>query len=324
MPLDDRDYMRSPSPSLGDRIRAVTAFQWLFGLNIAVFVLQWGLKLFWVRDALTGEALYPMGGVSVDALTRGELWTPFTYMFVHGSLGHIILNMFMFWFAGKRVQQLYGQQNLLIIYVLSGLVGAALEMAICAYVLDTTAVSLIGASASVMGLLLAYAVAMPEEELTLLLFFIIPVRMRLWTLAKAVLIMNSVMGGMALFHVLPGWLSGGGGAVAYFAHIGGAVAGWYYARSLGYGGIPMHLFTQDSQRNPFRLRRQPQMAKRVRPVVEVDVEAARRQNPRNDPKVDIMRDEIDPILDKISEQGLHSLTDDERRILEQASRRMGQ
>ena len=65
------------------------------------------------------------------------------------------------------------------------------------------------------------------------------------------------------------------------------------------------------------------MARAVRqPVVDVDVEAVRRRNPTNDPVVDLIRDEVDPILDKISEQGMTSLTDDERKILERASRQM--
>jgi hypothetical protein len=59
-----------------------------------------------------------------------------------------------------------------------------------------------------------------------------------------------------------------------------------------------------------------------RPVVEIDTDAVYRQNPRRDPIVDLMRDEVDPILDKISDHGLHSLTDDERRVLERASRKI--
>ena len=57
-------------------------------------------------------------------------------------------------------------------------------------------------------------------------------------------------------------------------------------------------------------------------IVELDEEAIRRQNPRRDPVVDLMRDEVDPILDKITDQGMHSLTDEERRILSRASRQI--
>ncbi len=119
---------------------------------------------------------------------------------------------------------------------------------------------------------------------------------------------------------LPRSMSSGGAVTAYFAHLGGAAAGWYYARTLGYGGVPAGV---DKDWLETRRRRRPELARaRRRPVLDVDLEAVRRQNPRNDPVVDLMRDEVDPILDKISDHGMHSLTDDERRILERASRQM--
>ena len=57
------------------------------------------------------------------------------------------------------------------------------------------------------------------------------------------------------------------------------------------------------------------------PEVEVDMEAVLRENPGRDPLLDLMRDEVDPILDKINDYGMGSLTDDERRALQRASRR---
>jgi hypothetical protein len=167
-----------------------------------------------------------------------------------------------------------------------------------------------------MGLFLAYAIAMPEEEITLLLAFIIPVRARLWSMAKFLLLINITFGVLDMLNALPAWLSGGA-HVAYFAHVGGALVGWYYARSLGYGDLPAWL-TQSPQ--TAGVRRRPALARARRPVVDVDLEAVHRQNPRHDPVLDLMRDEVDPILDKISDFGITSLTDEERRILERASR----
>jgi hypothetical protein len=64
------------------------------------------------------------------------------------------------------------------------------------------------------------------------------------------------------------------------------------------------------------------LANVYRPLVEDDRETGRKQPPNKDSATDFMRDEVDPILDKISSQGLHSLTDDERRTLDRASRQM--
>jgi membrane associated rhomboid family serine protease len=321
MSIYDRDYMRDEAPSFGERLRQVSAFHWFFWANIAVFAVQWWIlpDLCLDHDVLR-DIYMPAGSVSVESLTQGHVWTPFTYMFVHGSIGHILLNLIMLWFAGKRVQDLYGPRHFVLIYVLSGLIGATLQIVLSAYIMHQPEAALIGASASVMGLVLAYAVAMPEEEITMLLAFVIPVRVRLWGMAKFLLIINAAFGFLDMLHQLPAWLSGGAN-VAYFAHVGGALVGWYYARSLGYGGLPSELL-HSRIRNKSR---RPVMAGNPsvrRPVVEVDMEAVRRMNPRNDPVVDLMRDEVDPILDKISDFGMHSLTDEERRVLERASRKI--
>lgn len=319
MSLYDRDYMRDEAPGFGERLRQVSAFHWFFWANIAVFVVQWILfpDLCLSKETSNGANL-PAGGVSIDSLIHGHVWTPFTYMFVHGSVGHILLNSMMLWFAGKRVQDLYGPRHFVLIYVLSGLIGAALQIVLSAYVLHEPSISLIGASASVMGLIFAYAIAMPREEVTMLLAFVIPVRFSLWGLAKFLLITNSLFAILAVFNQLPDWLSGGS-QVAYFAHVGGALAGWYYSRTLGYGGTQPGF---GSSASPRRVRRSPVLANVYRPVVEVDLEAARKHNPHNDPVIDLIRDEVDPILDKISIQGINSLTDDERRTLDRASRQI--
>ncbi len=314
MSLYDRDYMREDAPSFLERLQRIQAFQWFFWANIVVFVVQW----LFLAESGSARTYIPDGGVSISELAAGKVWTPFTYMFVHGSVGHILLNMLMLWFAGKRVQDLYGQRHFMMIYVISGLAGAALQLAVA----STTAMGdayLMGASASIMGLMLALAVAMPAEEIYLLVMFIIPVRFRLWTLAKVLLFFNLGMGVLELLGALPSWLASDGAPVAYLAHFGGAVAGWYYARSQGYGGIPSLLGMQGSSfRSPSR---RPALAglPRRRRVVELDEEAIARAA-RTAPAIDLIRDEVDPILDKINEHGFSSLTDEERRTLERASR----
>lgn len=315
MALYDRDYMRDDVPTLGERLRGISAFHWFFWANIAVFIGQW----FFASDK--GGPFVPGGGVSIEGLKNGEVWTPFTYMFVHGSVGHILLNMMMLWFAGKRVQDLYGPRHFTLIYILSGLTGAALQLVAGSLISQQPDVYLLGASAAIMGLMLAYAVAMPEEEIYLMIMFIIPVRFRLWGLAKFLILTNLVLGALGMMHILPHWLSNSGN-IAYLAHLGGALAGWYYARILGYGGLPTSLEKFNSVP---RSNRRPAMAastRRRRPLVELDEDAIRQQNATRDPVLDLMRDEVDPILDKISDQGIHSLTDEERRILDRASRQI--
>jgi hypothetical protein len=156
--------------------------------------------------------------------------------------------------------------------------------------------------------------------ITALLYFIIPVKARLWTLAMWLVGINLVLGVGGLV-----WSGMPGAGVAYFAHLAGALTGWYYVRLLGYGGHPLTYRRLWEPRAPEGGPREEGLAplvarKRRRDLpLEMDQEAVAREA-RRDPRDRLIQDEVDPILDKISAEGMHSLTEDERRILERASR----
>ena len=318
MALYDRDYMREGPPrSVAGMVREITAFQVIFGINIAVFLMQFVFEVGWLQHPLTGERLMPLGGVSVHELTRGNVWTLFTYMFVHGTVAHFFLNMMLLWFAGRGVQQLFGSRHFAMIYLLSGIMGAAAEMAVNGFVVGDTTTPLVGASAADFGLLMALAVVLPTEKITAFIYFIIPVQLRLWTLAKGLFIIQLVFGlAGLLFDVLPEGLK-----IAYFAHLGGAAMGWFYARSLGYGGRPL---TYASQWQPahYQQQRKPAMARtRVRPATDLEVDTVTLAAHRPlDPVAALIEDVVNPLLDKISLHGKDSLTEAEKRTLERASR----
>lgn len=314
MSVYDRDYMRPARFPWRFGNSRWDAFTVVFWLNIAVFVCQYVFG--WLRDS-TG----PMGGVSLELLSEGRVWTIFTYMFVHDSLGHILVNLLMLWFVGRQVMQIFGGAHFFRIYLLGGLLGAALELATRAW-FDGAPVYLVGASASVFALFLALAATLPNEVFTALIYFIIPVRVRMWKLAAFAVGLNVVMGVGGLI-----WSGFPGAGIACFAHLGGALMGWYYVRMLGFGGHPLtyrQLWAPPGGQQDRHGRAQLELARARRRNLAVDLEidhdAARKRNPSGEPAVDVMREEVDPILDKISEQGLHSLTEDERRTLERASR----
>lgn len=320
MALHDRDYMRdTPRREPVGTPRQLPALKIVLGINIAVFVMQFVFETGSIRHPLSGEVL-PLGGVSMYELSQGRIWTLFTYMFVHGSLGHLLLNVMLIYFAGRGVQQLFGSRHFVLIYLLAGIVGAAAEMVVNGYLRGDIVTPLVGASASAFGLLMALAVVLPDEQITAFIYFIIPVRLRLWTLAKGLFLIQLVFGvAGVVFHVLPEGLQ-----IAYFAHLGGAALGWFYARSLGYGGRPL---TYASQWQPPRLTRharKPQMVRnRVRP--QVDLEAGPENAPSpppTDTTASLIEEEVNPILDKIGLHGIGSLTEDERRTLERASREL--
>ena len=155
-------------------------------------------------------------------------------------------------------------------------------------ILAVPSVSVAGASAGVCAVLIAFTTILPEFEVTMLFFFVIPVRLR----AKYVgWMVAGTAAALPLLRVMPD--------VAHIAHLGGCVVGWIYARQLGFG-------------NPLWVQRR---------LVERRQREARLA--RMDPD-QYMVEEIDPILDKISRDGIRSLSRRERRILEQGREKISQ
>ncbi len=141
-------------------------------------------------------------------------------------------------------------------------------------------IKLEGASGGVCAVLLAFTTILPELEITSLMFFIIPLQMRAKWLGRLIVISSILFIAIGL-----------GPHIGHVAHLGGALMGWFYARRLGFG-------------SPFWLQRYFRERRRLR-------ERRQRMN-----STEFISEEIDPILDKISREGIHSLTREERHILE--------
>jgi membrane associated rhomboid family serine protease len=213
--------------------------------------------------------------LSGDGVRSGMEWQFFSYMFLHDGLMHLLFNMLTFYFAGREVEIIARPGHLLGMYFGGGLVGGVAQV-----LLSNPHTPLVGASAGVCATLIAFTTIYPEMELTLLLFFVIPVRV------KAKYLALGLVGVSLVFAFTGAW-----GSVGHIAHLGGCVVGWLYARHLGFGA-------------PLRLR-QFFMKKR-----ELDERRDRMTAEQ------FISEEIDPILDKISREGIHSLTRAERKILE--------
>jgi hypothetical protein len=142
----------------------------------------------------------------------------------------------------------------------------------------------------VLTCVIAFATLFPNREITLLLFFILPVTLKAKYMALIAI----------AFDVFP-LLSGADGGVAYLAHLGGAAFGYLYIKQLGYGTTPTWLLRLQRVGRSLRPRRR------------------REDSPtRYDSSEEFIRKEVDPILDKIAREGMHSLTRRERKILESA------
>jgi membrane associated rhomboid family serine protease len=292
--------------------RMTPAVQWLIALNVLVYFLQLTI----VSPSMVRS------GLAFEVGTLAERpWTVITYMFVHGGFWHLAVNMYGLWLWGTRVEHAWSPGSFVRYYLLCGLGGWLAHL-----LFFRQHGYLLGASAGVFGVMLAYAMRWPDDEI--LLYFFIPVRMK-WAVW--------IFGGLAF--VMGVQSMDGGSAVAHFAHLGGLVTGWVYLRWVqGAPGLDRirqrmsQIPDVPDEPEPPRAVPRARPRERERPG-EVD-EVISRSNAlttsskratmpalvgkAGKSKTDLMND----ILDKISREGIESLTGDERRLLEEMSRRL--
>jgi membrane associated rhomboid family serine protease len=222
---------------------------------------------------------------------QGQIWRLVTCAFCHSrsEIWHIVVNMFLLYWFGTRLESMYGSREFLLFYLAAAVAGSVAYVALALY--SGSNAPAIGASGAVMGVMMLYTIYYPFE--TFLFCWIIPVP--LWVL----------LGIYVLYDLHPVLLTLSGDQVftgiAHAGHLGGLAFGLLYWQlgvrleaPFGRGGGPRRL-----------VRRPP------RPGAEPALLAR--------PQRDILNEQVDEILRKISEQGQASLTEQEQALLKQAS-----
>lgn len=290
------------------------AVAWLLGVNIAVYFLQ-------VTVVNPSDMYAALGFHSKDLGDLGRAWwTIGTYMFVHGGFWHLALNLYTLWLFGPRVEALWTPGEFARFYLFCGLGGWFLHLFVPG---DGV---LIGASAAVMGVMLAYATLWPHELLHL--FGVLPITVR-WLMVLVVL--TNLVGGMT---ATPD------GGVAYLAHLGGLGAGWLYLRTAAAVNLSSvrrrvepvpDLPEEDLPRAVPKSHRAPRSHDADDAVARSKAMTARRRTstihplPAGTPPAgDSEAASLNRVLDKISALGLESLTTEERQLLDDASKRRRQ
>ncbi|HEX9894322.1 MAG TPA: rhomboid family intramembrane serine protease [Gemmatimonadales bacterium] len=222
--------------------------------------------------------------VFVPRYVLSRPWTLVTYMFLHGPLFHIFFNMLSLFFFGPRVESRLGGRRFLTLYFVSGIVGALLSL------IFTPDAAIVGASGAVFGVMLAFASFWPRDQI--LIWGILPVEARVMVIAMTV---------MSLFSGFRG-----GGGIAHFAHLGGFLGGW----------LSLKWFERRSDGRKWQAKAAP-----ARPRESSESSLARWRRIQRDGLHEVNRAELDRILDKISSQGMQSLTPGDREFLERFSTR---
>lgn len=292
--------------------RITPAVQWLIAINVAVFFLQ--------LTVVGADGMRSALAFDVRDLTSRP-WTVFTYMFVHAGFWHLALNMWMLWMFGPRVERAWNARSFTFYYILCGLGGWLFHLMVA-----RNGSYLLGASAAIYGVMLAYAMRWPDDEVRLFPLIFIAMKVR-WYVVFLV--------GLNLAQGLLTVNGGGGGGVAYLAHLGGLFVGYLYLRFSAAHGIE-RLRQRISQlpdvpdETPRAIpRAQPRTRERTSDIDEIvarsNAMAAQRQSAASSLASKVGKkktDELNLVLDKISQRGMNSLTHDERRLLEEMSRRL--
>jgi len=182
--------------------------------NVAMFLLFSS-----TGDLLSPLALWPLGAAQYVGIGFAP-WQLVTYAFLHGSMLHLLFNMFALYMFGTAIEQVFGSRRYLIYYAVC-VVSAALAQLLVAK-LTGGFYPTVGASGGVFGLLLAYGLYFPNNRV-MLLFPPIPMPARVFVLLYAAL--ELVMG-----------VTGAQSGVAHFAHLGGMVGGFIMLRYWRGGG----------------------------------------------------------------------------------------
>jgi membrane associated rhomboid family serine protease len=241
-------------------------------LNVILFLLQL------IRG---GSITWNLGLVPYLAWSKLRVWQFVTYMFLHGGLLHILFNMYALWMFGGELERSWGSRDFLKYYFTCGIGAGIFHTLVTPHSLVPT----IGASGAVMGVMAAYAMTYPERELQLLLFFILPVRMKAKTLALVIAATSLLLGA-----------SGSPDGIAHFAHLGGMAVGYVYIRFAYQKFSLSRWFGEWNRKRRFR-------------VVH-----------RNQAHEDSVIDSVNTVLDRANHIGFDKLTPKEKSILKKASR----
>lgn len=309
--LYDRPYMRQPvEPAAKQTSIAMT----LLIVTVGVFVLQNVMNVFF--PGIGGQPNYFLGdwfALSGPHFKELKVWTVVSYSFLHSthSFLHILGNMLGLFFLGRVIEQLIGKRQFLLLYLGGALFGGLV------YILFNynSTTSVIGASGAIMALLAFFCLLRPEQPITLLLFFIIPITVKpKWVFRASIAI--SVLG--VIFYELPAISNPQyhSTSVAHSAHLGGLFAGILFFRFI-YSGS-QSFFRSHSTRPSVELPEWFKRHQKAEPKVTYKVNRSEHSNKSS--SRDQLQAEVDRILDKIneSEDGIGSLTAGEKRTLDQA------
>ena len=294
--LNDRNYMRGGARDDFDR-SGLTALYGLIVVNILFFLLL-------------PSARHPELCLSMPGIRQGLYWEVVTAMFMHANFWHILFNMYSLYLFGGMIAPRLGAKRFLALYFTAGIAGNLLWLASESFA--GPAGLLLGASGAVMGVIAASAMMEPDVRL-FILFIPYPVKLRT---------MAMVFFGLDVFNEI---FAGPAAGVAYLAHIGGFLVGAAFAAVFFKGFVRWNPFSflTGGGRAPRGWGGGPRAQGNPPPGWAYTTTDAPRPNPGSFSRGGrVSQQELDHLLDKISRDGINSLTEEELARLRLAREQM--
>ena len=265
--------------------------------NVAVYVLISFFGLFRIHGfplsfiINTILPLYPLGN-------GFHLWQLFTYMFMHGGLMHLFFNMFALWMFGMELENQWGSKKFFLYYMICGL-GAGLSNLLIAP-LFTASGPMVGASGAVYGILIAFGMLYPDRPI--FVYFLLPIRAKYFVMLYI---------GLEVYAGVTGTADG----IAHFAHLGGAAVGFFYILA------EEKRFAVNNFLRKKKMHYVPGSVDYDYTFDDSQVDDANFFEDQDETKTNIEQ-RVDEILDKINQYGYQSLTEEEKKILFEASKKL--
>jgi membrane associated rhomboid family serine protease len=301
MGIYDREYYRGETSGSAWFSGVAPACKWIVGINILVFFLQ---------NAFSDNKpeIYYWFAASPATLQRFRIWQLLTSTFLHDGIWHIVGNMLFLWIVGRDMEAVYGSWDFLAFYLSAGVV-ATLVWVLVAMAGHREASHVIGASGAVMAVVTLYTLYYPTREI---IFFFVP--MPIWLVL-----------GIFLFFPLFSLGDHGVTRIAWQSHLAGAGFGWAFkqfdlrwSRLVGgrLGKSRLRIFTPVGRGQGRSRSSSPSWTSSTSSVGHGGRGGADSVLPEE--QLDARLDEV---LAKIAREGRGGLTEEELRVLQEASRR---
>ncbi len=310
MGIYDREYYRDETSGSGWFSGTAPACRTIVLVNVVVFLLQL------LAPNLQLELNF--AARSTDIFQRFRVWELVTATFLHDphDLSHIFWNMLFLWWVGREMEAMYGSREFTLLYLTAGAFSTLCWAALNYLGPEHGVGMMFGASGAVMAVVVLYTLYYPNREI--LLFFILPVKMWL------VLVLYLGRDALALLQVLQGTPGASLLRTAFAAHLAGAFYGWAYKK---WDIRLSRLLSRRPRRPRFRVvSPEPRDHDRVSPLTSGSGSSrsaavgARREAPPYYPEEQLDA-KLDEVLAKIAREGRGGLTEEENRVLQEASRR---